>query len=1089
MWVKERNGRVPLRIDSIDAEISLVGDLAETTLTLRFKNETNRIQEGEFVMPLPIGSTVSSYALEVNGHLRDGVAVEKKQARNAYETIKRQKIDPGLIEREADNTYRTKVFPIPARGTKLVRISYIEQLRQKNGELHYTLPTQYPGTVNQFTCTIRQQHTKNLTIQSDDLDFGDDETGKASKKASVSDHLFTGDITITTEPHDGLLLTEPVSDDSSASYFYLSYNPPPEAIEKPRNTPKHINIIWDASDSNRRHNHSQELQLLDLYFKQLPPDQPTKVTLQTLRNTLSHAGEYSVRQGDWKKLRATLEHLFYDGSTDFSSIQASQHPADLTLIFTDARRSEDSDALRILPQQTTFIFHRGPNTLFNKQTTPTYGVSVNLTESGIDTTLHHLTTTRFRVERIISEHSNVFPATSKRPGKQNIVGIFKKTPNQPIKILYQNGNGETINQRVSTSVIKQNQSGDTLKRFWAQEKLVQLENQGNNKAKIIAHCRSHGLVSDFTSLIVLERFQDYVRFNIPPPEPELRMKWEVERNKKIIAQRPKERLETKVRQVWLQRVRWYDRSFTWRTETLVHQTTQVKKWLHAINTVFQKQDVDPQAYGVIESWYKENLQHAGAEKKIKDSASYLKWAQEEKKLMLQWATFPAIPIKKSLSQKLAVSVRGLVDNPMTYRSDNPLTLKKAIQLAGGLHPMGSLQSISLYRNAHALTYNLLSKEYKDIPLLPGDMLVAGTEPYDSSYACDPFGSDTDDIQSTPPQLKPAVSANIPQVTGKAGGDDAFGGTEGGLPRNKIQLNARILPPVDTHIDQKALKQFEQQLTNNANPLVSYKKLKGKQPRTDAFYARAAKILQQHKHPKLAIQVLSNIKEEKPKNLITQRAFAYALGGIGRYDDSLAIFQSIQQSHPTDIQNRLDIERYRQRANLGSVPAYTPDYQKIIVEAMRYQMTPSNADAMIDPMLIAHTLTERNAPKNHKTSPTAIYLRFPHNLASDIRCVIYSSNPKVNVSFRIKEPNEGATTRWRPSLLGGQIFSATGVQEYMLKRAMPGSYQFRCSSYYPVTIQVAIYTHWGTQQQVCQWRTIHLNAKGPNKPIAECQFKL
>jgi len=111
MWIKEANGKVLLSIENLEADITLTGDLVETVFTLRFRNDTKRMQEGEFVLPLPEGATISTYALEVNGALRSGVAVEKKQARHAYESIKRQMIDPGLVEREKGNIYRTRIFP------------------------------------------------------------------------------------------------------------------------------------------------------------------------------------------------------------------------------------------------------------------------------------------------------------------------------------------------------------------------------------------------------------------------------------------------------------------------------------------------------------------------------------------------------------------------------------------------------------------------------------------------------------------------------------------------------------------------------------------------------------------------------------------------------------------------------------------------------------------------------------------------------------------------------------------------------------------------------------------------------------------
>ena len=133
--------RRALAVQAVAVDVTLTGDVAETRFTLTYRNDTDRVLEGEFIMPLPDGATVSSYALEiVKGALRESVSVERKQAREAYEAIKRQMIDPGLVEREANNVYRTRVFPIPANDTKKMRIGYVEPLAWRDGVRVYTLP-------------------------------------------------------------------------------------------------------------------------------------------------------------------------------------------------------------------------------------------------------------------------------------------------------------------------------------------------------------------------------------------------------------------------------------------------------------------------------------------------------------------------------------------------------------------------------------------------------------------------------------------------------------------------------------------------------------------------------------------------------------------------------------------------------------------------------------------------------------------------------------------------------------------------------------------------------------------------------------
>ena len=145
-----------LEIEEAQVNIHVAGGVARTEMELLFRNDTPQMVEGEFTLPLPEGATVSSYALEVNGSLREAVAVEKERARNAYETIKRQMIDPGIVERQAGNIYRTRVFPVPAKGTKRLRIGYVETLKPERDRLLYRVPLAFHGELAKFRCEIAE---------------------------------------------------------------------------------------------------------------------------------------------------------------------------------------------------------------------------------------------------------------------------------------------------------------------------------------------------------------------------------------------------------------------------------------------------------------------------------------------------------------------------------------------------------------------------------------------------------------------------------------------------------------------------------------------------------------------------------------------------------------------------------------------------------------------------------------------------------------------------------------------------------------------------------------------------------------------
>lgn len=74
-----------LKLSVLDVEVKIIGNFAITTYDMQFYNGFDTILEGELAFPLGQGQSVSGFAMEVNGGLRDAVIVEKELARAAFE--------------------------------------------------------------------------------------------------------------------------------------------------------------------------------------------------------------------------------------------------------------------------------------------------------------------------------------------------------------------------------------------------------------------------------------------------------------------------------------------------------------------------------------------------------------------------------------------------------------------------------------------------------------------------------------------------------------------------------------------------------------------------------------------------------------------------------------------------------------------------------------------------------------------------------------------------------------------------------------------------------------------------------------------
>jgi len=121
--------------------------LAETEVDQTFSNPGGQSIEGWYWFTVPPDAAVTSFALETNGQLVEGEVVEKKEAAAKYAAAVAQAVDPALLEWVDGRTYRARIFPIPASGTRRVVLRYIELLPTVEGKTRYVYPLRSPDPV------------------------------------------------------------------------------------------------------------------------------------------------------------------------------------------------------------------------------------------------------------------------------------------------------------------------------------------------------------------------------------------------------------------------------------------------------------------------------------------------------------------------------------------------------------------------------------------------------------------------------------------------------------------------------------------------------------------------------------------------------------------------------------------------------------------------------------------------------------------------------------------------------------------------------------------------------------------------------
>lgn len=173
IMVKDQDGKsLSIRMKDLKIEVDVLGNIATTTMYMTFQNDSNQVLEGELYFPLGAGQTVSRFAMDVGGNLREGVIVEKNKGQEVFESVIRQNIDPGLLEWTKGNNFKARVYPLEPKKTKRIVIAYEQELGLYQNCYVYTMPLNFKQKVDQFTFNL-EAYNQEIKPQVKEHNLGD----------------------------------------------------------------------------------------------------------------------------------------------------------------------------------------------------------------------------------------------------------------------------------------------------------------------------------------------------------------------------------------------------------------------------------------------------------------------------------------------------------------------------------------------------------------------------------------------------------------------------------------------------------------------------------------------------------------------------------------------------------------------------------------------------------------------------------------------------------------------------------------------------------------------------------------------------
>lgn len=524
--MKSTGADKPVELRSMDVRTETVGSLAKTEVQWLFFNPNNRILEGELNFPLMDGQSIASFALEMeDGTLREAVAVDKSKGRIAFDSVTRQKIDPALLEKTDDNHFKLRVYPLRPQKTRRVVVRYTEILQPAKEGYLFRFPLSYANNVDSFSFALRSSGLKSAPI------ILSNPTGHLFFKEK--DGLFQGqsaskNLKATEQSVLALALPLATTKRITTQHFQgndFFYAELPSSVfgndvpSEPLPPLKKIAIIWDASGSTSSRHIDQELSLLDMIFKN---NRNVTVHLQIIRDVPEPAQVITVLDGNWRDIHRELINARPDGATQFKSISPVPS-ADVTLLFSDGLVNYQDRGTMLnlptfkMPVYTVLSSNNGNAAVLKDIAHKTGGNFINLTR---EDSKHAYTKLFKRFATLSATGEGVSHIELESPILEGqpirLAGMTnKKNSSVTVRALFPSGQ-----ERTTTFQVKQGQNPGNIAAFdWARLRVGALEREyDKNKKEIQEIGKTFSLVTRDTSLIVLDRVEDYALYRITPPK-------------------------------------------------------------------------------------------------------------------------------------------------------------------------------------------------------------------------------------------------------------------------------------------------------------------------------------------------------------------------------------------------------------------------------------------------------------------------------------------------------------------------------------------------------------------------------------------
>jgi hypothetical protein len=1048
-----------VRLDKLKIYVFVIDNIATTTIEMSFYNSTSRVLEGQLNFPLNEGATVSRFALDVNGEMREGVVVEKEKATQVFEAVTRKQIDPGIIEKTVGNNFRARVYPIPAKGYKKAIIAFEHELKTEGDNFIYNLPLDYKNVLSEFTIDVevvnnivRLPNNRSNLIN---LNFKNKRESYISKYSDTNVKLQKLLSFVVEKPKQSGTIFTCRGSVENADYFYI--NTTPEKESRPKIKPDDITIIWDASSSASKRDIDKELSFIGSYLNWV---KNCNITVIRFSNVIDSEKRFRISNGKSKEIIQYLADTRYDGGTQLGTLNMSEIKADEILLFTDAisnfgkHKADIDNASPVITVNSSSVANISYLKYISETTN---GRFINLNET---TNIDALTEITTQSKQFISAESpdnnlyDIYPNRSSQVSNNFSVAGKIRGKRGIIKLNF--GYGGKVTETVTYIIDnKEPLHKDLAERMWVQKKIAELNifEQDNND-EITKIGKRFSVVTKNTSLIVLDNIQDYIRYEITPPE-SMKQKYNIMlKRKRADKQRSTDRRLDYISNRFKKDIRWWDNAIDSRGIKHSKDNSGNNQDINNIRvprnhrlvkgTVLSREDGlgIPGANVIIEGTRRGVATNIDGEFAI---------AVPENRYVLEFSTMGFA--KKYINIRDTETVRVILD-------PENIDLDEVVVVGYGT---SSITTTGATSNVSA--EEVLSKT------------VAGVQVAKSQS------------NSTQP---PIVNTNLQIADNDIEIEEEFTDQSENDKRvarkSSIKINA-------WQVDAKYISELDR--CSDSEMYNCYLKLKEQYTNTPSFYFDVAGYMFKKGKKNIAVKILSNITELNIENHEIMRSLGRKLSEFGEHKRAIEVYNDVLKIRSFEPQSYRD---------LGIAYADNNEPQKAI-ETL-YKIIDKDWDSETSSrfrdieIIILHEINNIISQTNKRLDTEFIDKRFIKNMPVDIRIVIDWDANDTDIDLWVTDPLfERCSYKNKETKIGAKISNdittGYGPEEFMLKHAIKGDYYIEVDFYGsskqsvtgPVTVKAFIYTNFGRKNQTKEVLTIQITEKGKKTySVGEITFK-